>query len=145
MLAIQAPPATALITPARRDSPRPTAIVRSASGPRPKTSRLPSGIPSTSPDGVVTRAAAGLLGWDAIAAEFTTCHHTMCTAGRSGSASLGPVSAPVRSRNPGMVSFPFARLAREQPGAGHGYGPAGKPPVTVAGPDRVAGQGAGQE
>jgi hypothetical protein len=72
MLAIQAPPATALITPARRDSPRPAAIVRSASGPRPNTTLLPSGIPSTSPDGVVTRAAAGLLGWDAIAAEV---HH----------------------------------------------------------------------
>src|SRR5215470_439100 len=57
MLAIQAPPATALITPARRDSPRPAATVRSASGPRPKTSRLPSGIPTTSPDGVLTRAA----------------------------------------------------------------------------------------
>src|SRR5262249_51261327 len=57
MWAIQAPPATALIKPARRDSPRPAATVRSASGPRPKTSRLPSGIPTTSPDGVLTRAA----------------------------------------------------------------------------------------
>jgi hypothetical protein len=63
MLAIHAPAAIALITPARRDSPRPAAIVRSASGPRPNTSLLPSGIPTTRPDGVVTRAAAGLLGW----------------------------------------------------------------------------------
>src|SRR5581483_8297425 len=71
MLAIQAPPLTALITPARRDSPRPAAMVRSASGPRPNTTLLPSGMPSTSPDGVVTRAAAELVGWDAIAGP---CH-----------------------------------------------------------------------
>ena len=67
MLAIQAPAAIALITPARRDSPRPAAMVRSASGPLPNTSLLPSGMPTTRPEGVVTRAAAGLLGWDAIA------------------------------------------------------------------------------
>ena len=67
ILAINAPAAIALITPARRESPRPAAIVRSASGPRPNTSLLPSGIPTTWPEGVVTRAA-GLLGWgDAIA------------------------------------------------------------------------------
>src|SRR5215813_1515420 len=63
MLAIQAPPATALISPARRDSPRPAATVRSASGPRPKTRRLPSGMPTTSPDGVLTRAATAGVGW----------------------------------------------------------------------------------
>src|SRR5215475_11761839 len=57
MLAIHAPPATALISPARRDSPRPAAIVRSASGPLPKTRRLPSGMPTTRPDGVLTRVA----------------------------------------------------------------------------------------
>ena len=62
MLAIQAPPATALISPARRDSPRPAATVRSASGPRPKTRRLPSGMPTTSPDGVLTRAATAEVG-----------------------------------------------------------------------------------
>src|SRR5215471_16080713 len=63
MLAIQAPPATALISPARRDSPRPAATVRSASGPRPKIRRLPSGMPTTSPDGVLTRAATAEVGW----------------------------------------------------------------------------------
>src|SRR5450755_2765990 len=67
MLAIQTPSATALMTPARRDSPRPTETVRSASGPRPNTSRLPSGIPTISPDGVLTRAATALVGWGAIA------------------------------------------------------------------------------
>src|SRR5689334_11778392 len=63
MLAIQAPPATALISPARRESPRPAATVRSASGPRPKISRLPSGMPTTSPAGVLTRAATAEEGW----------------------------------------------------------------------------------
>ena len=59
-LAIHTPPPTAVITPARRDSPRPAAMVRSASGPRPNTSRPPSGIATTSPDGVLTRAATAL-------------------------------------------------------------------------------------
>src|ERR1700722_852654 len=56
MLATRAPPAIALIWPARRDSPRPAAMTRSASGPRPKTRLLPSGIPITRPAGVVTCA-----------------------------------------------------------------------------------------
>src|SRR5437660_1233448 len=60
MLAIHAPADIALITPARRDSPRPAAIVRSASGPRPNTSLLPSGIPTTRHEGVVTRAAGNV-------------------------------------------------------------------------------------
>src|ERR1700722_770228 len=57
MFAIQTPSATALMTPARRDSPRRTATVSSVSWPRPKTRRVPSGIPTTSPEGVLTRAA----------------------------------------------------------------------------------------
>src|ERR1700753_1633854 len=63
MLAIQAPSDSTLITPARRDSPRPTAIVRSASLPRPKISRLPSGTFTTSPVGVLTCAVTVVVGW----------------------------------------------------------------------------------
>src|SRR5919198_689967 len=61
MLATQTPPVTAAIRPARRDSPRPASMVRSASGPRPNTSRFPSGIPITWPDGVLTRAATTVV------------------------------------------------------------------------------------
>jgi hypothetical protein len=67
MLAIQAPSATALMRPARRDSPRPTATVRSASWPRPNTRRVPSGIPTTSPAGVLTRAATATGDWGVMA------------------------------------------------------------------------------
>src|SRR5215472_9549311 len=56
MLATQAPPAIALITPARRDNPSPPGMTRSASGPRPNTSRVPSGIGVTVPSGLVTCA-----------------------------------------------------------------------------------------
>jgi hypothetical protein len=67
MLAIQAPSASTLITPARRDRPRPTAMVRSASAPRPKISRLPSATFTTSPDGVLTCAVTEVAGWIVIA------------------------------------------------------------------------------
>ena len=66
MLAIHAPSGSTLITPARRDRPRPTAIVRSASAPRPKTSRLPSPIFTTSPDGAATCAISEVAGWSVI-------------------------------------------------------------------------------
>ncbi len=69
MLATHAPPLTAAMSPARRDSPRPTAIIRSTSGPRPKTSWPPTGIPITSPDGVPTRAA------DAVESSAVTSSH----------------------------------------------------------------------
>src|SRR5580704_2947401 len=71
MLAIQTPSPSALITPARRDSPRPAATVRSASGPRPNTRRPPSGTPTTSPAGVLTRAAGDVACPTAIA--FLSC------------------------------------------------------------------------
>src|ERR1019366_3076510 len=60
MLATQAPLAAALIVPARRDRPRSAGITRSASGPRPNTSRLPPGTGITRPDGVVTCVVAGV-------------------------------------------------------------------------------------
>src|ERR1700744_4079690 len=63
MLAIQAPSASTLMPPARRDKPRPTAMVRSASAPRPKISRLPSATFTTSPDGVLTCAVTEVAGW----------------------------------------------------------------------------------
>src|ERR1035438_7984771 len=61
MLATQTPPFTAVTTPARRERPRPAEIVRSAFGPRPNTSLLPSGIAITRPDGAATCAAAGVI------------------------------------------------------------------------------------
>ena len=61
MLATQAPPLTAVTTPARRESPRPAEIVRSASGPRPNTSLLPSGTAISWPDGVLTCALTGIV------------------------------------------------------------------------------------
>ncbi len=60
MFATQAPPATALIRPARLDSPRPAEITRSASAPRPNTRLVPSGIAVTRPLGIVTCAVAGI-------------------------------------------------------------------------------------
>src|ERR1022692_2550180 len=60
MFATQAAPATALMTPALLDRPRPAEITRSAPAPRPKTSRVPSGIAITRPPGVVTCAVAGI-------------------------------------------------------------------------------------
>src|SRR5215471_8778374 len=100
MLAIQTPAAIALITPARRDNPRPAGMVRSASGPRPNTSLLPSGMPTTSPDGVVTRAAAGLPGWCAIA--------LLSARTRTGAVaqSLGLGVTAGGSRNPGIACGP---------------------------------------
>src|SRR6185437_7593482 len=80
MLAIQRPSPSVLITPARRDSPRPAAIVRSTSGPRPNTRRLLSGMPTTSPDGVLTRATAVAPGSTAIA--FLPARNDGCTAPR---------------------------------------------------------------
>src|SRR6266516_589976 len=99
MLAIQAPPTTALITPARRDSPRPAAIVRSVSGPRPNTTRVPSGIPITTPDGILTCAATEVVGWSAIAflPGGVAKEHGLVAR------SLGRVSAFGGSRNPGMA------------------------------------------
>src|SRR5580704_5015435 len=61
MLATQAPPATALIRPARRDSPRPAGTIRSASGPRPNTTWPPAGIAMTAPAGLVTCASAVVI------------------------------------------------------------------------------------
>src|SRR5579859_538169 len=118
MLAIHAPAAIALITPARRDRPRPAAIVRSASGPLPKTSLLPSGIPTTRPEGVVTRAAAGLLGWDAI---VFLSGLPVCVDWRDrGSASVNLGAMPGRSRNPGIAGGRAVRLATGSPGWGAG-------------------------
>jgi serine/threonine protein kinase len=55
------PPAVALITDYQR-GPQATAIVRSTSGPRPKMSLPPSGIPTASPDGVLIRAVTEVVG-----------------------------------------------------------------------------------
>src|SRR5215469_6488284 len=116
MLAIQTPAATALITPARRDNPRPAGMVRSASGPRPNTSLLPSGMPTTSPDGVVTRAAAGLPGWCAITL-------LLANALGAGSASLGLGAMTGGSRNPGIACGPPGAVGYRKPGARHRHGP----------------------
>ena len=60
MLVIHAPAAIAVTMPARRDSPRPAATARSTSGPRPKTSWLPSAIRISWPDAVLTRALTAM-------------------------------------------------------------------------------------
>src|SRR5215469_12087685 len=129
MLAIQTPAATALITPARRDNPRPAGMVRSASGPRPNTSLLPSGMPTTSPDGVVTRAAAGLPGWCAIALLSAP----MPTG--AGSVSLGLGAMTDGSRNPGIACGARGTVGYREPGARHRHGPLEGLPITrKAGP-----------
>src|SRR6516225_12207713 len=129
MLATQAPAAIALITPARRDSPRPAGMVRSASGPRPNTSLLPSGMPTTSPDGVVTRAAAELPGWCAMA--LLSARMPM----GAGSASLGLGAMTGGSRNPGIARRPAGAVGYKKPGARHSHGPLEGLPVTrKAGP-----------
>ena len=60
-LAIQAPAASTVTTPARRESPRPAATIRSTSGPRPKTSRLPSASSLFWPDAVLTWVLSGIV------------------------------------------------------------------------------------
>src|ERR1700719_4720811 len=106
MLAIHAPSVITLITPARRDSPRPTATVRSASAPRPKTSRLPSGILTASPDGVLTCAVSDVLGWMDIVGFLS--------AGPAGSA------APVLGSTPCRMESRPAHYARPIPESGDG-------------------------
>src|SRR6516162_9063484 len=128
MLAIHAPAAIALITPARRDSPRPAGMVRSASGPRPNTSLLPSGMPTTSPDGVVTRAAAGLPGWCAMA--LLSARMPM----GAGSASLG-LGDDRRIPESGDSLRARGTVGYRKPGARHRHGPLEGLPVTrKAGP-----------
>lgn len=130
-MATQAPPAAALIAPARRDSPRPAGITRSASGPRPKTTRLPSGIAITRPAGVVTCAVAGAESsvitvlpagcpvtpaWSAPAAAPSPevaygSGHSRCAVARHA------------SRNSGMAAGAWTRLAfSNRDGAGNAPG-----------------------
>src|SRR5262249_7684121 len=139
MLAIQAPAASALITPARRDSPRPAAMVRSASGPRPNTSLLPSGMPTTSPDRVATRTAAGLPGWCAIALLSAPMRTGV------GSASLGLGVLTGGSRKPGMARGPRERLATGAGGEAQARPAGGASGHAEGGLSRDAGRGAGRE
>src|SRR5215472_6736272 len=96
MFATSAAPAIAVIMPARLDSPRPPAMTRSTSGPRPNTRLVPSGIPITRPDGVVT-----------------------CTWVTTESTAISRLSWPY-IRNPPSGRFPARPLSTHQAGsAGH--------------------------
>jgi len=114
------------------DSPRPAGITRSASGPRPKTTRLPSGIAITRPAGVVTCAVTGAESsaitvlpagcpatpaWSAPAAAPSP--EVACGSGHSRSAVTRNAS-----RNSGMAAGAWTRLAFSNRG-GAGNAPGG--------------------
>src|SRR5580693_937792 len=145
MLAIQTPSPSALITPARRDRPRPAATVRSASGPRPNTRRPPSGTPTTSPAGVLTRAAGDAACPTPIA--FLSCPPVLSllertARGRGGETAtpvtriLEPTAAQARSPSPGIAVWSRPRLAMTQPGASARNGSLVGLPWWQAGPCR---------
>src|SRR5262249_55581739 len=97
-LATQPPPSTALISPARRDSPRPAGTTRSTSGPRPKTRRPPGGTAATRPPAVVTCTVTGLSG---LAMACSAVLLVRGSGGR-GHGSAAPAGHPKRAARTGV-------------------------------------------
>src|ERR1700761_590508 len=107
MLAIQAPSGRTLMTPALRDRPGPTAMVKSASAPRPKISRLPSATFTTSPDGVLTCAVTEVAGWIVIgwslALATVGAVAAMWSLGRDAMPGSSPISGICPRANSGLA------------------------------------------